>query len=386
MMESFLSFIPGAKKLRLLTIGLLLLATPALAQKPHQVNALDNPLAQVLVIIMVLLAVAIGVLAGVVNGAATVYRQKMQAEKEEQKRSGAAVIPLILLPLFMLLSLSGFSQDAAAAPAVDSSINGLDASAFYAMIGVIFLEILVMIVLIFQIKGLLGLERKRKAPVAALAGVPKISWWDRINRSIAIEKEKDIDLNHEYDGIRELDNSIPPWWMFGFIFFIVFGVGYMWRYHVAKSAPLQIEELQIAMEKAEVEKDAYLKLSASKVDENSIVLLDADGIAIGKELFSRNCMNCHGAEAQGASVGPNLTDDYWLHGGDIKDVFKSIKYGWPDKGMRSWKEDFSPVQMAQLASFVKSVKGSKPPDSKEPQGELYTESAGDSTSAKAPAP
>jgi len=163
--------------------------------------------------------------------------------------------------------------------------------------------------------------------------------------------------------------------MAGFIFFIVFGMGYLWRYHVAKSAPLQIEEFTIAMEKAEEEKAAYLAKSANLVDETTVKMMDEAGVASGKSLFTQNCVACHGPEGQGAAVGPNLSDTYWLHGGSVQDVFKSIKYGWPDKGMRSWKDDLSPMQMAQLASFVRSLQGSNPANPKEAQGELYAESA-----------
>ena len=73
-------------------------------------------------------------------------------------------------------------------------------------------------------------------------------------------------------------------------------------------------------------------------------------------------------------VGPNLTDSYWIHGGSIKDIFKTIKYGWPEKGMKSWQEDYSPVQIAQLASYVKSLTGTKPAKAKEPQGDLFSDS------------
>ena len=122
------------------------------------------------------------------------------------------------------------------------------------------------------------------------------------------------------------------------------------------------------MKEAEEAKAAYLAKSANNVDENSVTMLDAGAIASSKELFSANCIACHGTAGEGNTVGPNLTDNYWIHGGDIKDVFKSIKYGWVEKGMRSWKDDFSPMQMAQLASFVKSLKGTNPPNAKAPQG------------------
>src|SRR5690606_21981681 len=89
--------------------------------------------------------------------------------------------------------------------------------------------------------------------------------------------------------------------------------------------------------------------------------------------FTKNCVACHAADGGGNAVGPNLADPYWLHGGSLKDIFKSIKYGWKDKGMKSWKDDFSPKQIAQLASFVKSLQGTTPTAPKEKQGDLYIE-------------
>ena len=90
-----------------------------------------------------------------------------------------------------------------------------------------------------------------------------------------------------------------------------------------------------------------------------------------KEVFTKNCTPCHGNEAQGAQVGPNLVDNYWIHGGKISDIFKTIKYGYQEKGMRSWKEDLSPMQIAQVSSYIKSLKGTNPPNAKDKQGDLY---------------
>ncbi|CAN5466751.1 hypothetical protein BH10BAC3_BH10BAC3_10890 [soil metagenome] len=378
-----MKIVKNTTKLKWLFLAATCFSTPVFAQGPPQPTALENPLAQVLLVLMVLLAVAIGILANVVNSAASVFREKMRTEREAAKSTSQPLSAILLTIGAMLLSVTGMAQNAAtataAAPFADDSVNGLSPMTFYAMIAVIALEIIVMIAMVYMLKWLMGIEKKR-AVVAVVEEVPfgvKVNkWWNKLNKSISIEREKDIDLNHDYDGIRELDNSIPPWWLFGFVFFIVFGFGYLYRYHVAKSAPLQLEELQIAMEKADVEKQAYLKLTASNVDESSVQSLDADGITAGKALFTQNCIACHGQEGGGNAVGPNLTDTYWLHGGDIKDVFKTIKYGWPDKGMRSWQEDFSPMQIAQLASFVKSLHGTNPANGKEPQGELYNE-AGD---------
>jgi cytochrome c oxidase cbb3-type subunit III len=183
-----------------------------------------------------------------------------------------------------------------------------------------------------------------------------------------------LDTGHSYDGIRELDNVIPPWFTAAFVACGIFALVYLWRYHVSQSAPLQIEEYNNEIVQANLEQEEYLKNSANSVDENSVAMLDAAGVAEGKALYITNCTACHaisGASVVGG-VGPNLTDQYWLHGGSIKDIFKTIKYGWPDKGMRSWKDQFSPKQIAQLTSYIKSIstlnlKG------KEPQGEIYKE-------------
>ena len=197
----------------------------------------------------------------------------------------------------------------------------------------------------------------------------RVTLWDKMNSFRPVEQEAQIDMGHEYDGIRELDNRLPPWWLYGFYICIIFAVIYLWRFHVSHSAPLAQEELQIAMQEAEIQKENYLKKSANNVDENNVTLLsDASAIAGGKAVYVQNCAACHGKDGEGV-VGPNLTDDYWLHGGSVKDVFKTIKYGWPEKGMKSWKDDLSPIQVAQVAGFIKSLRGTKPPNAKEKQGE-----------------
>jgi cytochrome c oxidase cbb3-type subunit 3 len=189
-----------------------------------------------------------------------------------------------------------------------------------------------------------------------------------------MEEEAKIDTGHSYDGIRELDNVTPPWFTTAFLLTIVFGLVYLYRYHVAHSAPLQVEEFKTEMAVAEADKVKFLATQSNNVDESNVKELGAADIAEGKKIFTEKCVACH--QAHGGSmpggVGPNLTDDYWLHGGSIVDVFKTIKYGWPEKGMISWKDQMTPNQMAQTASFVLSLKGTNPPNAKEPQGELYT--------------
>lgn len=374
-----------------LLFGLLMVASLVAGAQPKEPSTLSNPLAQVLVAIMVMLAIAIAILGNVVNSAAALFREKMRKERAAAKAALTSAAPFVLLVLALFASLQGMAQDAAATPAAATvnAINGLTPLTFYVMISVIAVEIAILIALVYQLKFLVGIESKAMEVVTAketAPAKPKISWWDRFNQSKAIEEEAAIDLSHDYDGISELDNKMPPWWIAAFSLTILFSVVYLYRYHVSHSAPLQIEELEIAMKQAEVEKKAYLAKAANNVDENSITMMDASAIASGKTLFDANCIACHGNAGEGNAVGPNLTDEYWIHGGGISDVFKTIKYGWPDKGMRSWKDDFSPVQMAQLSSYVMSLKGTNPPNAKEPQGEKYQESkettpaANDSTS------
>jgi cytochrome c oxidase cbb3-type subunit 3 len=197
--------------------------------------------------------------------------------------------------------------------------------------------------------------------------------WNKINKFKPISEEASIDSGHNYDGIRELDNVTPPWFITGFILTIIFAAVYLYRYHIGNSAPLQIEEFEIEMAQAEKDKAAYLATQANKVDESSVKMLGDADIDAGHALFTQSCVACHGQTggSMPGGVGPNLTDEYWLHGGSITDIFKTIKYGWPEKGMISWQNTFSPMQMAQIASYIKSLGGTNPPNAKSPQGELY---------------
>jgi cytochrome c oxidase cbb3-type subunit 3 len=218
------------------------------------------------------------------------------------------------------------------------------------MTGVIFLEITVILVMLANVRILIAKQKQKKARQLK----PVFNWWSKMNKFRPAHEEVQIDLGHSYDGIRELDNRLPPWWLYGFYVTIIFAGIYLWRYHISHSAPSSQEEYQIAMVKAEEQKEAYLKKAAANIDENTVRLL---------------------TQAADIQAGPNLTDEYWLHGGSVKDIFKTIKYGVPEKGMKSWKEDFSPKQLAQLSSYIKSLKGTNPPNAKEKQGELYKETA-----------
>ncbi len=359
-----------------------LLASPAVwAAGPPAKSSLSEPLVFTLVVLMLLLLLVIALLANVLLG--TVKFQQENEKKATKLGSAAALIGgLMLLP-----ALASAQTTPAAAPAAEAvNYGGMSATTFYLVIGVIVIEIVTILFMLVQLKAILAKEKARKVAEAVAAGAvvkPEVSLWDRINSFRPQEQEADLDLGHNYDGIRELDNRLPPWWLWGFYVTIVAAGIYLWRYHVVHTAPLSAEEFEISMKVAERQQAEYLKTAANKVDENTVTLLTAGAdISAGKAIFDANCVACHGNAGQGG-VGPNLTDDYWLHGGGIKDIFKTVKYGWQDKGMKSWKEDFTASQMAQVSSYVHTLHGTNPANPKAPQGELYKEGAAPADTTKA---
>jgi cytochrome c oxidase cbb3-type subunit III len=183
--------------------------------------------------------------------------------------------------------------------------------------------------------------------------------------AVPIEEESSILLNHEYDGIQELDNNLPPWWVWGFYMTIAFAFIYLMYYHVF-DGNTQVKEYNISMMKAQKEIDAYLKESAMNVDESNVTLLtDPAALGSGKQTFEANCAVCH--KDGSGDIGPNLTDNFWIYGNDIKTVFGTIKNG-TTNGMPEHASKLNPIQLQQVASYVLSLKY-KP--GKEPQGNEF---------------
>jgi len=305
---------------------------------------------------------------------------------------------LFIISSVMMTALQSFAQTAAA-PAPANSIPQVitdPMTYIIIMIMVILLAtILVMArvikLLTWQIAGSPKIAEKPAYVAAATAAAAdkKATIWTKINHmlsdSVPVEKESDVLLDHDYDGIKELDNNLPPWWKYGFYLTIVFSVLYMAHYHVVGSGNVQLEEYQAQLEEAEKQKAERLKLAASEVDENTATMMIAEAdLSAGKKIYTDKCLVCHGGAGEGL-VGPNLTDDYWIHGGSIKDVFKIVKYGFPSKGMLAWQGQLTPVQMQQVSSYVKSLHGTNPPNPKEPQGDLYKEVADSAEGVAAPA-
>ncbi len=355
-----------------LAMALLLSGITSFAETTQK-SATDNSLATMLIVVACALLLAIILLGYVLINAAQFYHERL---KEKRQKEAIASKSIVIIALCVLFSPVLKAQEAVeqAVQKGSSVINGMVASSFYALISIIALELIVILVMAYFIKLFIAKEKAVTVtgPVKAKQHSFK-TWWQKMNSMKPQSEEKEIMLAHDYDGIQELDNRLPRWWIWGFYISIVFAGVYLYRYHVAHSAPLSKEEYEIAMVQAEQQKEAYLKKSANLVDENTVTLLtDAAAIQEGEKMYAGNCAPCHGDKGQGV-VGPNLTDSYWLHGGSIHDVFKTIKYGYPEKGMKSWKDDFSPVQIAKIASYIKSLHGTNPSNAKEPQGDLYKE-------------
>ncbi|MBC8768297.1 c-type cytochrome [Arenibacter sp. BSSL-BM3] len=198
-------------------------------------------------------------------------------------------------------------------------------------------------------------------------------FWEKMTGNKPIEEEKEIILDHNYDGIRELDNNLPPWWVYMFYATIIFGVVYLARFHVFNDYTQNMKYEQEVAE-AMIAIEEYKKTAKGLVDANSVELLtEASDIKAGATIYSSNCVACHMPDGGGA-IGPNLTDEHWILGGGIKNVFHTISEGGRDgKGMIAWKQTLKPVEIAQVASFILSeINGKVPANPKAAEGEIWT--------------
>ncbi len=246
------------------------------------------------------------------------------------------------------------------------------------LIGIIIVLSIVMLMVVFTLQQVVQLLKNESTKEKKIAE-PELTMWEKFLSLKPLSAEKDVELDHDFDGIRELNNPIPPWFNVLFYGTVVFAIGYLIVYHVLNMAPLQAKEYENQMAEAKIAKEEYVKKAGNLVDESSVVMLkDAALISNGKETFMTKCAVCHGEKGEG-KVGPNLTDAYWIHGGTIQDVFKTIKYGVPSKGMVAWENSMNGSQMQEVASYILTLQGTNPPGAKEPQGQM----AMDSTSVQA---
>jgi len=343
----------------------------------------SNPLFLAMGILASVLLIVIMILSGVLRTAVKTKIREIVANK------GAQTLVLIL----MLFS-SGTTFAQTSAPAVTESIYESDAIAgmhplgFYSLFTVLLIELFVILWLCLIV---LRIIVKREAVASQTAGekVKKESFLSNfISRKLLgvkpVETDKDVMLDHDYDGIKELDNDLPPWWKYGFYLSIIAGIIYFISYHVTHNSKSSLEEYEFEMAEAEKSVNAYRATLASNVDEtNATYFTDAGKIDAGKATFVKNCVVCHGNEGQGL-VGPNFTDKYWVYGNKAGDLFKIVKNG-TNKGMKAWKDELSPVDIQNVISYIHTLEGTNPANPKAPDGVFVEEelsSSNDSVGVK----
>lgn len=208
-----------------------------------------------------------------------------------------------------------------------------------------------------------------KTEAAHARGSRWAHWWNKLMGLRPMSEEKDLVIDHEYDGIKELDNPVPAWFNAMFYGSIAFAVVYLCVYHVFGWGPTQDEEYTREMARAEQARQEWLSQAANNIDENTVTVdTSPETVAAGLAIFTQNCAACHGGVGEGG-IGPNLTDEYWLHGGEVQDIFRVVKYGVLDKGMIPWEQSLTPAQIAEVSNYIITLRGNNPPNAKEPQGE-----------------
>ncbi|MGM0478077.1 MAG: cbb3-type cytochrome c oxidase N-terminal domain-containing protein [Bacteroidota bacterium] len=308
------------------------------------------------------------------------FKEKVSDLHKKNKGNGDLVRAIALLLGFSFVSgdLSAFSFEA---PAIAKDVNVwvyIEQTDLYVLLIIALLLLGFLMHMINMFYKVLRIMKPKKRSTTAEES--QRSFTRALTGATPIEEEDKIDTGHEYDGIRELDNPMPPWWLVGFFISIVFAVVYMFHYHVLGTGDLQMAEYNKSMEKAQKEIQEYREKMAMNVDEtNATLMVDDSDLMKGKTLFNNNCKVCH-TETGGGDTGPNLTDDYWIYGNDVKDVFKVIKYGTPN-GMPKHESKFNPIQLQQVASYVLHLElVTTDQGGLEPQGDFYGE---ESTSDKA---
>ncbi|OUR93353.1 cytochrome C oxidase subunit III [Flavobacteriales bacterium 34_180_T64] len=249
---------------------------------------------------------------------------------------------------------------------------------------VIMLFLLLVLLIIIAVEAIVGalenvmyqsLDDEAKARFVASKEGPKFTWlhetYIKLLGSRPMEEEGELILDHNYDGIKELDNNLPPWWVWGFYASIFFAVFYLFKYHVF-NGDTQIDEFETELAQAKIDLEEYKKTAKDLVDFNTVELLtEASDLSRGKNIFETNCVACHMADG-GGGIGPNLTDHNWILGGGIKNVFKTVSEGGRDgKGMISWKQTLKPAEIAQVSSYLLTLEGTTPAKPKAPEGDVW---------------
>lgn len=272
---------------------------------------------------------------------------------------------IFTLLLGVLTSVGAFAQDVAA-PA-DKAWHELELDVLGPAVMLIFI-LLLLIVLLGGLMIQFGVVYRQKLIDDGVTDLPWIvkmfGIFEGDNEVLTGAYEDEIIEGHDYDGIQEFDNNLPPWWVGMFYMTIIFSViylGYYWGF----DGPTQQEEYQAQMDEAAAKYKDIDEVYEAPIED---VALLSEAI----EIYNANCAACH-REDLGGQIGPNLTDAYWKHKGGINDIYKTVKYGIPNTAMKSWKNEFDNDQIYAISSYIMSKNGSNPPSPKDKEGDLYEE-------------
>ena len=173
---------------------------------------------------------------------------------------------------------------------------------------------------------------------------------------------------HEIDGIQEYDNKLPNWWLYSFYAAIVFSVGYWYWYESGQIGKSPADAYREEMDRALADQASSMNVGEATAESLTQLAKDPTATALGKQVFSSTCAACHRADG-GGNVGPNLTDDYWLHGSTPEQIFRTIATGVPDKGMPAWQPQLGALKTQAVAAYVLGLKGTNVAGGKTPQGD-----------------
>lgn len=303
------------------------------------------------------------------------FIDKLAAKKKESDSSNSTPL-LILAVIFGAISMSNstyaMSMSTAAEKALDMPWLKIESTDLYMMVVINLVLVGVLLYLRSTFKSFVDMVKPASEKVEIPASAkPARKVMRKLNTILTdvvpVEEEAKILMDHDYDGIQELDNNLPPWWVWGFWATIIFAFVYMFHYHVFNTGDLQVAEYNKEIKKSKVEIEAYLSKMAMNVDEtNATVLEDEKSLASGKALYTANCVMCHNPNGEG-NIGPNLTDEYWIYSPDVKDVFKTIKLG-AANGMPEHASKLNPIQIQEVSSYVLSMPYAA---GKEPQGDKH---------------
>ena len=282
-------------------------------------------------------------------------------------------IQSLIYIIFLILSFIGLTT------ALASYKNPFDLYenplVWIALIGLVLVVVLKELLIIVSTSKLEKFELEKQR--IDVSKIDKFLWYKKFikkwTKSKDIEDESDIIIDHNYDGIRELDNSLPPWWVYMFYATILFAAVYLVRFHVLDGDSQEMEYNKEVAE-ARLELDKYKKQSPKAFDITKATLLtDESNLKRGKAVYNLNCASCHSKDG-GGGIGPNLTDENWILGGSFTNVFSTIYDGGrPGRGMISWGKTLKGEDIQKVASYVISLKGSSPENPKKPEGEIWKE-------------